>query len=66
MRWLVLGVCILGVDSSSVEIVEAPNPGFIPESRKSVEGTRFWPGCLEGRPVAVRMLYALRFEIHRR
>ena len=51
------------VDPSSIAVVQSVQPDLDAEARRWVDRASFWPGCLNGRPVRVRVLIPIDFRI---
>jgi TonB family protein len=54
------------VDRRSITVFRGSYTEFEREAIRWAEGSLFWPGCLEGRPVRVRTTLPMDFKITRR
>ena len=52
-------------DARSIEAIRSPDSGLTYEARRWVVGAKFWPGCLTGRPVRVRVAIPIDFKVMR-
>ena len=52
-------------EGSSIKIVQSPDPRLGYEAEQWLLGAKFWPACLAGRPVRVRVKIPIDFTIHR-
>jgi len=52
-------------DAGSIEAIRSPDFGLTYEARRWVVGAKFWPGCLTGRPVRVRVAIPIDFKVMR-
>ena len=50
------------IDPSSIAIIQRVRPDLDTEARRWVDHASFWPGCLRGRPVRVRVLIPIDFR----
>ena len=53
------------VDRGSIGIIQMVHPDFVMAAKRWTLGARFWPGCLVGRPVRVRVALPIDFKILR-
>lgn len=51
------------VDPKSVQVVEASDQGFAASSKRFVRDEIFWPACLGGKRVPVRIQQPLNFRL---
>jgi len=52
-------------DTRSIEAIHSPDSGLTYEATRWVVGAKFWPGCLAGRPVRVRVAIPIDFKVMR-
>jgi TonB family protein len=51
------------INPSSIVLVQRVHPDLDAEARRWVDHASFWPGCLSGRPVRVRVLIPVDFRV---